>query len=349
MQLFFAEVGRKCIITTMNGKIYILCPDMKQSCGGVKQLYRHVDVLNKHGFDAFILHSKKGFRCTWFHNDTRIVYKKYFLKSGIFSKLVTSSGVKINKNDYLCIPEAYGVNIKNVKEKAKKVILNQNPFYAFNGYSRNNRAVKIPYNNENVVATIVFSEHNLSYMRYIFPRIELCRVHYGFDPKLFNNNLRKKKQIAFMSRKLTNDVTQLVNILKARGTLKDFKLVEINNAKEEKVAEILRESLIFLSFSHREGFGMPSAEAMASGCIVIGYDGEGGKEFFKDDFCYPIREGDLIDFARTIEKVIEEYEDNKENFSKKSRKASEFILKNYSLEIEERDIVFAWNKILGEF
>jgi glycosyltransferase involved in cell wall biosynthesis len=149
-----------------------------------------------------------------------------------------------------------------------------------------------------------------------------------------------------MPRKFANDATQIINILKAWGAVKDFKLVEIDNMEEKKVAEILRESLIFLSLSHREGFGMPSAEAMACGCIVIGYDGKGGREFFKEEFCYPVEQDNLIGFAQTVKKVIEEYEMNKEIFLEKGRMASEFILTAYSLKREEEDVVRVWQEIL---
>lgn len=255
--------------------------------------------------------------------------------------------IEINNNDYLCIPEVRGPNIGDIEKGLKKVILNQNPFYTFNKYSRNKEEMRTPYFEDDLAATIVFSENNLNYMKYVFPQLKLFRIHYGFDSELFNYCTQKKKQIAYMPRKLDKHVTQIINILKFKGALKDFKLVEIDNAKESKVAEVLRESLMFLSFSCDEGFGMPSAEAMACGCIVVGYDGEGGKEFFKKEFCYPIRYGDLVGFARTIEKIIKEYEDNQTYFLEKGRKASEFILKNYSLQKEEADIVRVWEEILG--
>ena len=43
---------------------------------------------------------------------------------------------------------------------------------------------------------------------------------------------------------------------------------------------LMKKSLIFLSFGHPEGFGLPVAEALACGCAVVGYSGLGGRELF---------------------------------------------------------------------
>ena len=45
------------------------------------------------------------------------------------------------------------------------------------------------------------------------------------------------------------------------------------------VARYLNSARLFLSFGHPEGFGLPIAEAMASGCWVVGYSGGGGRAF----------------------------------------------------------------------
>ena len=37
----------------------------------------------------------------------------------------------------------------------------------------------------------------------------------------------------------------------------------IENKTEKEVADIMKESAVFLSFNHKEGFGLPPAEAMS--------------------------------------------------------------------------------------
>ena len=114
---------------------------------------------------------------------------------------------------------------------------------------------------------------------------------------------------------------------------------------EQDVAKILKDTTIFLSFNHQDGFGLPPAEAMACGCIVIGYTGQGGEEYFNETFCYPIQDRNVHEFAKTLEQVINDYKSDPKPLIEKGRKASEFILTEYALEIEKNDIVQVWNDI----
>ena len=40
-------------------RIFYFCPDLEVKSGGVRRLYRHVDILVRNGFSAAILHAKK--------------------------------------------------------------------------------------------------------------------------------------------------------------------------------------------------------------------------------------------------------------------------------------------------
>ena len=108
----------------------------------------------------------------------------------------------------------------------------------------------------------------------------------------------------------------------------------------------MKESILFLSFNHREGFGLPPAEAMACGCYVIGYHGQGGKEYFKHDFSSVIEDGNIIEYVKKIEEITMVYEKNPNLILEKGRQASEFILSNYSIEKEEESTINIWNNIL---
>lgn len=357
-------------------RIFFITPDINTPTGGIKQLYRQVDVLNNNGFNAHILHKMCGFKCTWFSNNTKVAYhytilndleklikvdqkphnlvqflkfslKKIAKKIKSF-RIDTSADIQIQNSDIFVFPEVYGPNIAELLKGNKKIIYNQGAYQTFFHYDLNLENSTTPYLNKELIATIVNSEDAKQYISYVFPQMKVERVRYGIDSKNFYPTESKKKKIAFMPRRLRVDLVQVINILKFRGVLEHWELVEIHNMNEQQVAHNLRECALFLSFSINEGFGMPPAEAMACGCIVVGYSGKGGKEFFKEDFCYPVEDRDVLAFAKTLEKVIKEYESDNKPFIEKGRKASQFILKEYSMEMEEKTIVDCWNKILNK-
>jgi hypothetical protein len=329
-------------------KIYILSPDSDIPCGGIKQLYRHADVLNNNGFEAFIIHAKENFRCTWFENNTRISY-------------LTNAVVR--KSDYLVVPEIYGELLSEHKEvggtvkeleelinfSENTVIFNQGCYLTFKGYSMAENNINPFMIKNSVIAVMVVSEDSKQYMHYAFPRIKVFRVHNSINSKLFFYQHEKKKQICFMTRRLQDDIIQVINILKYRDALGGFKLIPIENRTEREVAEIMKESLIFLSFSYQEGCPLPPMEAMACGCLVIGYDGRGGREYFGKEFSYAIEGGDIINFARTVEEIIIRRNKNNDTFDRERQEASEYIKKNYSMEREAEDILRCWTQIITEY
>ena len=359
-------------------RLLFICDDVNSPTGGIKQIYRQVDILNSNGFNAYVLHRYYGFKCTWFNNQTQVVYYypifdilDNFLKVkssdksvlGMFLKIKSfynrniveaflkiknkTKNIVIHPNDVLVFPEVYGSNVAEILKGNKKIIYNQGAYQTFCHYDLNLENKSTPYLNKELIATIVNSENAKEYISHVFPKINVKRVRYGIDSKNFYYSNNKKKKIAYMPRRLRVDLVQVINILKFRGILDDWELVEIHNMNEQQVANNLRECVLFLSFSINEGFGMPPAEAMACGCVVVGYPGKGGKEFFKNDFCYSIEDRDVISFAKTLENVILEYEKDNQNFVEKGKKASEFILSEYSMKMEEKTIVDCWNSILN--
>ncbi len=349
-------------------RIFFVCPEISSPSGGIKQIYRQVDILNKNNFSAFILHENKGFKCSWFDNDTQIAYskklfeelnsikqiKKHTLKSRIKSalkkvrsfKLIKQKDVLINRNDIIVFPEVYGPRMMEVFEGIPKVIYNQGCYQTFFGYQINSKEEKTAYKHKDLIGVIVNSEDGKKYLEHAFPELIVHRIHYGFDSKKFEYSKQKKLQICLMPRRLKSDIIQVVNILKFRGVLSKWNIKLIEGMNEEQVATCMKESAIFLSFNINEGFGMPPAEAMACGCIVIGYTGKGGTEIFKNEFSYPIPDRDVQTFSKILEKVLMEYETNALPFLEKGRKASNFILSNYSLLVEEDDIVNTWRKLI---
>ena len=121
----------------------------------------------------------------------------------------------------------------------------------------------------------------------------------------------------------------------------------IDGVPEARAAEIIRESAILMSFGAPEGFGLPPAEAMAAGCVVVGYHGNGGREFFTSRHGFPIEVGDILGYAQTMERVLEEYERDPARLLRMAEDAGRFVRDTYSPEAETSSIVECWQKIFG--
>ena len=321
--------------------IYVLSPDHDQPSGGIKILYRHVDVLNKNGISASILHQNKGFRCTWFNNSSPISYLPE---------------IKVSDNDFLVIPEIYGPRIKDfsslpqVSKKSRKVIFNQNCRYTFLGQTVDSVLTKdfsLAYSdNEQFVATMVVSDDSADYIQSIFPEQNVFRIHNAINTDIFSFQEPEKIQICYMPRKHADDAMQVLGSLNIHGALDNVEVVAIDKMNEQQVAKTMRESMFFLSFGYPEGCPLPPAEAMASGCVVIGYDGFGGREYFKPEFSYPIPIGDITGYTRCVEDQLNIAKKDLDSIINKSRSASEYVRKVYSKEQEENDILNCWKELL---
>jgi hypothetical protein len=307
--------------------------ESNEPVGGLKVLYRHVDILNRNGLTASVIHRTPGFRHTWFENHTSISY-------------LSGPGL-LCASDILIVPEVFGPFLGEIAPGVRKVIYNQNCYYTFMGYSFDTPVLDPAYTSHDVLATVVVSQDSLEYLRYGFAGAALHRVHLSVDPSLFYPAWPKRREVGFMPRKRPNELIQVLTLLRLRGALDGFRLRPIHNVSEAEVARTMRECLIYVSTSSAEGFGLPPAEAMACGCVVVGFHGGGGKEYFDPSFAYPVEEGDIRGFAATIEEVIDTERHRPGVLRDKGRQASEFIRKRYSPENEERDVIETWKAILN--
>ena len=314
----------------MNNLLF-LCPDDNNPIGGIKVLYRHVDILNRNGFQAAIVHRKKGFRCTWFDNQTRVEYHQ-----------------RLNPDpfDFAVIPEIYGPRLAEEIPTAKKVIFNQNAYLTFKGYTFDPQDLLTAYRDPSVIAAMVVSEDSREYLSYIFPELKVSRVHISVDTAKFRFRklADKRRRIAFMVRKHADDARQVINMLKFRGALSGWEITAIHDRTEKQVAEILEDSMIFLSFGYPEGCPAPPLEAMLCGCLVVGYHGYGGREYFSPEFSWPVDAGDVLQFARTVETILQTFRTDPNALQHKATTASEFVSREYFPGREGRDILQFWDE-----
>jgi len=340
-------------------KIYIVCPEIKVPTGGVKQLYKLGEILQKNNFDVAILHGKKGFKNTWFHCDVKVKYYPFlFFK---INKLIRKKKIKYIFKDFfqllfmkkslpeqdaiLIYPEIYGPQLHTITNN-KYIIYNQNCYYTFNLFPFLVNLQPNTYNNVNFIGFLTVSEDSETYLNRAFPDKNTQRIQLGINP-LFSFNDKKEKIIAFMPRKLKEDFNQIYHLLANNPHLKDWRWQPIDNCTEEEVAEILQKSALFLSFNFNEGFGLPPVEAMACGCYVIGYAGNAGNEYFLKEFSTKIPDRNIIKFVKEIENSVIIFNKDPNKLINLGRNASQHVQRYYNLKNEEQTTLTAINNLIS--
>jgi glycosyltransferase involved in cell wall biosynthesis len=309
--------------------VYYLTPDQRSPRGGVRMMYRHVDLLNQAGIEAAVLHSRTGFRCEWFGNSTR----------------VTSAGATtLTTDDILVVPEYYAPGYGVLPVGPRKIIFNQGAYHTFD-YSPFGAGIPgAPYTDvDNVIMMLTVSEDSAALLRYAFPDIPVHRARAVVDRKVFHptpDAAPRPRRIAFIPRRRPQERQQLLQMLAARSVLDGWELVPIEGRTEQQTADLMRGSAIFLSFSERDGFGLPPAEAMACGCFVVGFTGGGGRDYFDPEYSTPvIGDGDMLAFARAVEEAIRRYDSNPDDLAKAGLLASDRILGRYQEDGLRSDLV----------
>jgi len=169
-------------------------------------------------------------------------------------------------------------------------------------------------------------------------RLPVCHVGLTYNPD-------KKLQIALMPRKRREEARILATLIERHPDLVGVPSVVIDQLPDEAAHRLIRESLIFLSLSQREGFGLPPAEAMATGSLVIGYTGVGGEEFFTEETGFPIPDGDIVAFVDQIANVVTAWRQAPEALERKRRHASDFIWSRYNETVARQSLLDLWADI----
>jgi glycosyltransferase involved in cell wall biosynthesis len=312
-------------------RVLLACPDYTAPSGGIRQIYQlAITLRNELGLDAFVYHQRRGFRLTWFTSSAAVAYAEE-----------TAPGA----SDVLVLPEVWGNALKDYPGR-RKIIFNQNAYYTFmNGYETVPAAVPLQPADAGVSGILTVSDDSAQLLAATFPRLTIARLRYEVNSALFAFNPAKRPQIAFMPRKHPEEARQVLNTLALRGALDGFKVVAIDGLSESETARLLGESLVFLSFGYPEGFSLPPAEAMAAGCLTVGYHGMGAREFMLPQFSWPVKVGHTLEYIHTVESVLSQWRKDPALLRDRARGASQFIHERYSRAAHVESVRTAWQTL----
>jgi len=267
--------------------IYYLCPNYAAPSGGIRVIYRHVDLLNEAGRPAAVLHHTDGFRCDWFENRTRVL---------------GAPSVELGPADVLVVPEVYGPFLDRLPRGPRRVAFNQNAYMTFQHVAA---AARPDYGA--FAAAMTVSEDSAELLRFAFPGLRVEVVPNSIDPDRFHPGPEPPgRRLALMPRKRPADAELIFRLLGDR--LAGWEVTPIEAMSEAETAATLRAAPVFLALGFREGFGLPAAEAMASGCFVVGFPGFGGREIFDPSFSVAVEDGDVGAAAAATASACARYE-----------------------------------------
>ena len=319
----------------MSKRIVFVCyPDTNSPIGGVKQIYRQVELLARAGVDAYVLHRTAGFRATWFESTAPVIDLESYLASGPSAE-----------HDLVVLPETWLSQVPSYLPGIPKAIFNQNAFYTFGLEGKCAADTLELYQHPDILGVVTVSHDSRRLL------VEGCGVpsehcHVvlnGIDPQLFYPPDLKVRRVVFMGRKHADHIRKALLMGSRRPRWGNYEFRELPRMSHRRVAEELRGALLFLSCGHPEGFGLPLAEAIASGCLVVGYHGLGGRDFAEPHMrC--VEFGDLMGFVDSIEAELSRFEEHPAEVISERLRASKEILKMYSPEVELDACLQCWQQ-----
>ena len=317
--------------------IFLLKP-LPSPSGGVAAIYRHVEILNTHGVPAFVALRKKP----------KVDFYRTTAPQLIFGNALLGKRASLRRQvragDIWVVPEVYPDYIRMLEgTPAKRLMLCQNHYFL--PLPLDSRGGIDEFSVHGVIAT---TESIQSFFRDVYSTPVPYLHSYAIDPQIFAPALVKKRQIAYMPRKLSNeDVAFLIACFKRRhASYSGVPWVKIADVPQSEAARIMGESGVFLSLSHKDSLGLPPLEAMACGCLVAGYHGDGGRTFMTPDNGWWADTGDWKACIDGLAAALAVFDSGGDAVVAR-RRAMAATVAHYGLERLERDVVSFWRQELA--
>lgn len=271
-------------------RILYFCPDFPQPSGGIKTLYRHVDRLCQLGFDAYIVHQQHGFTLTWHDYQAPVIWLE--------------DKPQFGPDDMCVFPEVMLDYIRQTQGFAgQRVVfaLSWSPAYArlrpgerWQDYGITQVITKSPVVKRHLEWSMSID------VTLIGEYVDATR--YVYEPR------RKQPKVAYLTRKDASGEWLHGVLARRHASLAALIWQPLRNMPEETYAGHLREASVYLATTTQEGMNVSVLEAMACGCLVVGYAGVGGATYMagtgEAQNCILVENGNLPLLGETLEAVL---------------------------------------------
>ncbi len=309
--------------------IRFMAPDLPQPSGGIKVIYRYVEHLCALGYDARVWHGTPGF-----------AYESW----GSTAPVDTGAELDFAAGDVLVMPETGGSKWSFLSQGQPVVMLCQGMDFVFaNSDFLVDEPGAYPGWPQASAAITVSDAIHAFLERACHPGFPIHNVPVQIED--WFQPAEKEKRIALMPRRRREDLLGAVQLVRRSGRLGDWEIVLIDGMTQQQVAEELGRAAIFLFGAEREGVGLPGAEAMASGCYVVGFTGDGAKEYMLAEHASVIADSDVVGMCdRTLE-AMRWFEEERDLFDSRAERGRAWVRSRHNADLVRERLGTAFEQI----
>jgi len=289
--------------------ILFFCPvNPERPTGGVLVIFRCVEMLRSQGFQASVValpldqtHKEPG----WFDSSSPVISWAescqlppkdcVFVLPEDFSMAWHQESVRA-ENHTLNLSQAHMVLFAQNRRDMYRNLYKQWP--------------KLPERKQTVLnqpgflGVLCVSDLEQTYWKTIYPDIEVWCKPNSINTSLFQPAPERENIALFLGKPaILNEARHTLLALRHSGLAKNWRFLNLHGKNHREVASLMSKADLFMSFGTVESFGLAAAEAMASGCIVIGYHGGVPEEFFNPLWSYPVRPLDHLGYLHAFQQL----------------------------------------------
>lgn len=279
----------------MTNRVVYLVPDHSEPAGGIRVIYRQVELLVEAGYDAVVWHYADDFECRWFTSSAPVV---------------TGPTLELDESDLLVVPEVMLIAGTDPAPGCRKIIYNQNHFHTFDFVPADDYPGWTPK-----PSVWVSSTASLEVLGRVHGDLTVEHVPQSIDLELFRPRPRDTRKIVWMPRKRPRESALLEALFTADKRFDGVTLSKVDDLSEELTAAELGTATVFVALGNEEGFGLPVLEALAAGCPVVGYPAGGGAELFAAPGAHQVTDADLIGVVQRVAELLDADPSDEERLS----------------------------------